>query len=311
MATKARDYYEILGVTKQATDKDIRAAYRKLARQYHPDLNPGNKSAEARFKEIQRAYEVLSDPDKRKQYDQFGPAWEMAGQAPPRDGYGTTRGRPHRTETTYDFGDLGDLGDDGIDLGDILGRVFGGFGGRAETRARRGRDVEQPVTITLDEAYAGTVRLIEVVGETGEARRLEVKIPAGVKDGSRVRVAGEGGPGVGGGARGDLYLVVTVRPHQVFERKGDDLHSEIPVPLTQAVLGGEVQVPTLKGRVALKIPPETQNGRIIRLAGLGMPHLSGGGRGDLLAKVRVVLPTRLTEREKELFQQLQQLRPGA
>lgn len=297
----------MLGVSKQASDKEIRAAYRKLARQYHPDLNPGDKAAEARFKEIQQAYEVLSDTEKRKRYDQFGHAWEYGGQEPQSGDFRSRYSRRYETGTPFDFGDLTD---EGFDLGDILGRVFGGRTG-AQTRTRRGRDVEQPVSITLEEAYHGTVRLIEVLGETGEARRLEVKIPAGVRDGSRVRVAGEGAPGIGGGPRGDLYLVIGVRPHQTFERKGDDLHCEIPVPLTQAVLGGEVQVPTLGGRVALKIPAETQNGRVIRLAGQGMPRLGGTGRGDMLAKVRVVLPTGLSAREKELFEEMRRVRPGA
>jgi len=308
VATRARDYYEVLGVSKQASDKDIRAAYRKLARQYHPDLNPGNKAAEARFKEIQQAYEVLGNPESRKKYDQFGHAWEYAGQGPSTGGFRPGSGQWRTTETPFDFGDLGA---EGFDLSDVLGRVFGGFGGsRTQTRARRGRDVEQPVTITLEEAYGGTTRLIEVLGENGEPRRLEVKIPAGVRDGSRVRVAGEGGPGLGGGPRGDLYLVIGVRPHQTFERKGDDLHLDVPVPLTMAALGGEVQVPTLKGRLALRIPPETQNGRVIRLAGQGMPRLGGDGHGDMFAKVRVVLPSSLSPRERELFEELRRLRPG-
>lgn len=310
MATKSRDYYEVLGVGRQATDKEIRAAYRKLARQYHPDLNPGDKTAESRFKEIQQAYEVLSDAEKRKKYDQFGANWEHVGQAPPQG----SRSGGRTTYTTTDIPyDLGDLGGEGVDLGDILGRVFGGFGGRTSTQARprRGQDVEQPVSVTLDEAYRGTARLVEVLGENGEPRRLEVKIPPGVRDGSRVRVAGEGGPGVGGGARGDLFLVIGVLPHPGFERKGDDVTAEIPVPLSTAMLGGEVAVQTLKGRLALRIPPETQNGRTFRLAGQGMPKLGGGGSGDFFAKVRVVLPTSLTPEERELFAKLRDRRPQA
>ncbi len=307
MASRTRDYYEVLGVTRTATDKEIRAAYRKLARQYHPDLNPGNKAAEARFKEIQQAYEVLGNPDSRKKYDQFGAAWEYAGQGPQPGGYRPGPGPQRTTETPFDFGDLGA---DSFDLGDVLGRVFGGFGGsRTQTRPRRGRDIEQPVTITLEEAYSGTTRLVEVLSEGGEPRRLEVKIPAGVRDGSRVRVAGEGGPGIAGGPRGDLYLVISVRPHQTFERKGDDLYTDVAVPLTAAALGGEVQVPTLKGRLALKIPAETQNGRVIRLAGQGMPRLGGTGHGDIYARVKVVLPSGLSARERELFEELRRLRP--
>jgi DnaJ-class molecular chaperone len=310
MATKSRDHYETLGVNRKATDKDIRAAYRKLARQYHPDLNPGDKSAEARFKEIQQAYEVLSDAEKRKKYDQLGANWEMFGQAPP------TSGQRYGTRTTYTpTGDVpidfGDLGGERVDIGDILGRVFGGFGGRTttQTRPRRGQDVEQPVSVTLEEAYRGTTRLVEVLGEGGEPRRLEVKVPAGVREGSRIRMAGEGGPGVGGGERGDLFLIISVLPHPTYERKGDDLTAEVPVPLTTAVLGGEVPVQTLKGRLALRIPPETQNGRTFRLAGQGMPKLGGKGAGDFLARVRVVLPTSLSAEEREIFERLRERRP--
>lgn len=311
MATKSRDYYEVLGVGRKATDKDIRAAYRKLARQYHPDLNPGDKTAESRFKEIQQAYEVLSDAEKRKKYDQFGANWEHAGQQPPPQG---SRYGGGTTYTTTDVPyDLGDLGGEGVDLGDILGRVFGGFGGRTSTQARprRGQDIEQPVSITLEEAFRGTTRQVEVLGENREPRRLEVKVPAGVRDGSRVRVAGEGGPGLGGGARGDLFLVIGVLPHPAFERKGDDVTAEIAVPLTIAMLGGEVAVQTLKGRLALRIPPETQNGRTFRLAGQGMPKLGGKGAGDFLAKVRVVLPTGLSPEERDLFAKLRDRRPDA
>ncbi len=319
MATTSRDYYEILGVSRAATDKEVRAAYRKLARKYHPDLNPGDKTAEARFKEIQAAYDVLSDAEKRKQYNQFGHAFERASQGPPpgpqpqsgfRRPYTRTPPRPgdvpFETETS---------GADDFDLNDLLSRVFGGFSGRPETQsqtqARRGRDVEQPVELTLEEAYAGTTRLVQALGDAGATRRIEVKLPAGVKDGSRVRAAGEGGPGIGGGPNGDLFLVVTVKPHATFERKGDDLHAEAPVPLTVAVLGGEVQVQTMKGRVALKIPAETQNGQVIRLGGMGMPKLGATGAGDMLAKVRVVLPTGLGKRERELFEELRKVRPSA
>lgn len=318
MAGKPRDYYEVLGVGKGSSDKEIRAAYRKLARQYHPDLNPGDKTAEARFKEIQQAYEVLSDADKRKKYDQFGADFERVGQAPPGggfEGFRTRTGRPPRPSEAggipYDFGDLGT--EEGMDIGDILGRVFGGFGGGGggQARPRRGRDLEQPVSVSLEEAYGGTARLIEVRSESGETKRLEVKIPPGVRDGSRIRVAGEGGPGVGGGPRGDLYLVVGVKPHPSYERKGDDIYFDAPVPLTVAILGGEVPVQTLKGRIALKIPPETQNGQVIRLGGLGMPLLGGKGRGDAYARVKVVLPTGLTSEERQKFVDLQHMRAGA
>jgi|DewCreStandDraft_1066081.scaffolds.fasta_scaffold02209_3 DnaJ-class molecular chaperone len=304
MPTTARDYYEILGVPRNATEKEIRQAYRRLARKYHPDVNPGDKEAEQKFKEIQEAYEVLSDPEKRAKYDRYGHAWRQAEQgfAGPTPDFETPG-------MGFDFRTFAEE----FDLGSLFDRFFGGGGRAGRTTWAppiRGQDIEQPVELSLEEAYHGTTRLIEVPSPTG-ARRIEVRIPPGVTDGTRVRVAGEGGPGFAGGPRGDLYLVVSIRPHPLFERKGDDLYTEVAVPLYTAILGGEVPVQTLKGRVMLKIPPETQNGRVFRLAGLGMPRLHGSGHGDLYAKVRVVLPTNLTERERALFEELRRLRPTA
>ncbi|HEX7364157.1 MAG TPA: DnaJ C-terminal domain-containing protein [Dehalococcoidia bacterium] len=324
----AKDYYAILGVGRTATDKDIKQAYRRLARKYHPDVNPGDKSAEARFKEINEAYEVLSDLEKKKKYDQFGDQWQFAdqfGKAGQRAQWGDFG--KEGTYTTFDFGDLGDLGD-------IFGGIFQGAGSRAGRATARPRSLEHPVDVTLEEAYQGTKRVIQVQGEevcptcagTGRVgrgrctvcggagrvlrpRRLEVKIPAGVTDGSRVRIAGQGSQGYGG-ARGDLYLIVRVLPHQIFERKADDLHTEISIPLATAMLGGEVAVPTLKGQVALKIPPETQNGKVFRLSSQGMPHLNDSSKGDLFAKVKVVLPTGLSPQERRLFEQLKSFRPN-
>jgi molecular chaperone DnaJ len=322
----SKDYYSILGINRSASDKDVKQAYRRLARKYHPDVNPGDKSAEARFKEINEAYEVLSDTEKRKKYDQFGSQWQNADQFA-KAGQGAQwdfgKGGAYRT---YDFGDLGDLGD-------IFGGVFQGFGASGR-QAAKPRSIEHPVDVTLEEAFQGTKRVIQMqseeicptcngTGRTGRTRcstcggsgrllkprRLEVKIPAGVTDGSRVRIAGQGSQG-SGGARGDLYLIVRVLPHQVFERKGDDLHAEIPIPLVTTMLGGEVAVPTLKGKVALKIPPETQNGKVFRLTGQGMPHLNDSSRGDLFARVKVVLPTGLTPQERQLFEQLKTYRPN-
>ena len=325
----SKDYYAILGVSRTATDKEVKQAYRRLARKYHPDVNPGDKSAETRFKEINEAHEVLSDPEKRKKYDRFGDQWQnaeqfaKAGQGAQRD-FG--RGGAY---TTFDFGDLGDLGD-------IFSGAFQGFGTGAGTarRAARPRSIEHPVDVTLEEAYQGTKRVMQLQAEepcqtcggTGRVgrtrcstcggsgrllkpRRLEVKIPAGVRDGSKVRIAGQGGQGYGG-SKGDLYLIVRVLPHQVFERKGDDLHTEIAIPLVTAMLGGEVGVPTLKGKVALKVPPETQNGKVFRLAAQGMPHLNDSSRGDLFAKIKVLLPTKLTPQERQLFEQLRTYRPN-
>ena len=329
----SKDYYEVLGVTRKATEKEIKQAYRKLARKYHPDVNPGDTSAEAKFKEVNAAYEVLSDADKRKKYDQFGENWQYADQyaeaARQRGPFGDFAGPSGYT--VYDFGDIGSQAGD---FDDILGNLFGGLGGRKTSRRpRRGQDIDHPIEVTLEEAYHGTTRNIEIqaestcdvcggkgaianapcyacrgLGRVLKPQRLEVKIPAGVKDGSRVRVAGKGGPGYSGGSSGDIYLVVSVRPHHSFQRKDSDLHVEVPVSLVDAMLGGEVDVPTLKGKVALKIPAETQNGKVFRLAGQGMPRMGDTKKGDLFAKVRVVLPARLTEKEKELFQELKKLR---
>jgi DnaJ-class molecular chaperone len=277
-----KDYYSILGVARNASEREIKQAYRRLARQYHPDVNPGDKSAEARFKEINEAYEVLSDKEKRQKYDQFGDQW----QAPAWDfSQGGTR--------VY-FGEA--------DLDSLFDDLLQGFRSSRQAQPRRGRDIEYPVAVTLEEAYHGTTRTIS----RGDGECLEVKIPPGVRDGSRVRLADKGGQGYGGG-RGDLYLVISVKPHPLFERRGNNLYVGVVVPLVVAMLGGEVEVPTLKGKLALKIPPETQNGRIFRLAGQGMPHLGNSSQGDLLAKVKVVLPANLTQQEKELFKQLGQL----
>jgi molecular chaperone DnaJ len=321
-----KDYYSILGIGRNASDKEIKQAYRKLARQYHPDVNPGDKTAEEKFKHINEAYEVLSDPAKRQKYDQFGDQWQYADQF-------AQAGR--RQAPSWDFGQGGTSFHFGADdLGSLFGDLFGAGTRGRRVRPRRGRDIEYPIEITLEEAYRGSAHTIALQTEepcavckgTGQIRnvscatcrgagvipsvkRLEVKVPAGVKDGSRVRVAGKGEPSYSGGASGDLYLVVSVKKHRLFERRGDDLYVEVPVPLTVAVLGGEVQVPTPKGtKLALKIPAETQNGRAFRLAGQGMPHLGNATRGVLFAKVNVVLPTSLSPEEKKLFEQLSKLR---
>jgi molecular chaperone DnaJ len=325
-----KNYYDLLGLKKNATDKEIKQAYRRLARQYHPDVNPGNKSAEAKFKEINAAYEVLSDKTKRQKYDKYGDKWQYADQIEQAEReqaqyQGFTPGGG-----SYRFG--GDV--EGLDS--IFDELFGGRtrGFTRRPQARRGQDMETAIEVTLEEAYSGTQRTISLqveepctacqgtgriqnlpcsvcrgAGLVASIKRIEVKIPAGVTTGSRVRIAGKGQPGYGG-ANGDLYLNITVMPHATLERQGDDLHVNVPVPLTVTILGGEVQVPTLKGKLALKIPAETQNGRVFRLAGQGMPHLRKSTRGDLLAKVNVVLPTRLSEKEKGLFRQLSEIRPA-
>jgi len=288
-----KDYYKILGVSRSASEREIKQAYRKLARQYHPDVNPGDKAAEEKFKQINEAYEVLSDKENRQKYDKYGDQWQYAEQfekARQQQAPGWDFSQGGR-RVYYGEGDYGSLFDD----------LLGGFRfDRGQAQPRRRRSLEHPVEVTLEEAYRGTTRTLSFA----DGKRLEVKVPAGVRTGSRVRLAGKGAQG------GDLYLIVTVKPHPTFERRGDDLYVGVSVPLVVAMLGGEAQVPTLKGKVALKIPPETQNGRSFRLAGQGMPHLGNKSNGDLMAKVRVVLPAKLSAEEKELFKKLGELRPA-
>lgn len=312
-----RDYYTVLGVSRSATEKDIKTAYRKLARKHHPDVNPGDKKSEAQFKEIGEAYSVLSDPEKRKKYDRWGHDWEKIEQA--QAAGANVRGRPGSTSYTWSSaggGAPGSYNFESEDLGGLFEQLFGrAAGGRTRVRSapRKGKDLEQPVEIMLEEAFNGTQRTFSIQdSQSGEIRTVEVKIPAGATEGLRVRIAGKGEPGLGGAAAGDLYLIVSVKPHPLFERDGDDLRVKVPTPLYTALLGGEVMVPTPKGsQLALKVPPETANGQRIRLAGQGMPHLNGSGRGDLFAEVTVQLPKNLTSREKDLFAELARARGAA
>jgi curved DNA-binding protein len=307
--TAKRDYYAVLGVPRTASTKDIKTAYRKLARKHHPDVNPGDKQAEQLFKEIGEAYAVLSDPEKRQKYDRWGHDWEKIDQAQRAGGGVPGGGRTY----TWSSASPGGFTIDSDDIGGLFEQLFGRAGGgrtRVRTAPRRGSDIEQPVEITLEEAFAGTQRTFQILDpQTGATRSVEVKIPAGAYDSLRVRVAGKGEPGYGGGQAGDLYLVVSVLPHPTFERDGDDLRVKVPTPLYTAVLGGEVMVPTPKGsRLALKVPPETANGQRIRLAGQGMPRLNSSSRGDLYAEISVQVPRSLSERERELFVELARLR---
>jgi curved DNA-binding protein len=313
MPVEYKDYYKTLGVSKNASAEEIKKAYRKLARQHHPDINK-KPEAEKRFKEINEANEVLSDPEKRKRYDTVGPEWERFRQGGQQPGgfqwvyTGQPGADPFNGGEAGGFSDffrtLFGEGQTDFDAGPLFGRPTA-----RRRRSVAGADVESEVEITLAEAYKGTERSVEMRLPDGATRRLSVKIPAGVRDGQRIRLAGQGAPGSAGGPSGDLFLRVRVRPHPVFQRDGDDLRLDLPVALHEALLGAEVTVPTLKGRVSLRIPPETQNGRTIRLAGQGMPRATGGF-GDLYVTVKVVLPTKLTEKERELVNELATTRAG-
>jgi curved DNA-binding protein len=308
-----KDYYKTLGVKKGASDKEIKRAFRRLAREHHPDVNPDDPQAEERFKEVNEAHEVLSDPEKRRKYDQLGADWQRwqqrgGGQGDFDWGQWTT-GRPGgRVNVRYGTPeDLQDLFGGDSPFSDFFSQVFGGTGGsprsggfQYQMRPQRGQDFEQPLEITLQEAYHGTSRILQ-----SDAQRLEVKIPAGAKTGTRVRMRGEGGGSATGGAAGDLYLRVTVLPDARFQRQDDDLLTTVPVDLYTMALGGEVRVPTMAGDVVLTIPAGTQSGRTFRLRGKGMPRLREPDKhGELYAKVEVRLPKRLNARQQELFEEL-------
>jgi molecular chaperone DnaJ len=358
-ATGRKDFYEVLGVSKTATDKEIKQAYRKLARKYHPDVNPGDKSAEARFKEISEAYEVLSDPEKRRKYDAMGSHAFSFGGGP---GGGTYTYSPGGVE--FEFGNLNDIGD-------LLGDIFGGGGAARRGGTSRGQDLTYQMEISLEEAFHGGQRSFVLstqgpcptchgsgaapgatlntcgackgsgrargfagfslgtnvcekcggrgqvpsqpcpkchgVGQVETPHRVTVTIPPGIAEGQKLKVSGQGDPGRGGAPPGDLLLSVKIKPHPLFERKGDDLYLDLPVTFAEAALGGEVQVPTLSGTVRASLRPGVQPGQTVRLSGLGMPR-RGGGRGDLYIRPRVVVPRNLSERERQLIEELKGLR---
>ena len=328
-----KDYYQTLGVAKNAPAKEIKQAFRKLARKHHPDVNPGDKAAEAKFKEINEAYEVLGDPDKRRKYDELGANWRMYEQAQqqgggwpggaPFGGFGGGFGEGGGTWTinmggpgggyrTMSQEEMNEMFGTEDPFSDFFKTFFGGGGARESAggrqarapRSHKGRDIEHEVELTLEEAYHGAMRRISIK-QGGHARSVDVRIPAGVKDGSRVRAAGEGESGSNGGMAGDLYLRVKLKPHPVFERKGSDLYAKVAVPVTTAVLGGEAQVPTITGSVRLKIPETTQGGQVFRLKGHGMPTVGKPEeRGDLYATVDVQLPRALTKDQRHHYEAL-------
>jgi molecular chaperone DnaJ len=346
----AESLYETLGVAKNASADELKKAYRKLARQYHPDRNPGDDESEAKFKEVQQAYDVLSDPEKRKQYDTFGSA----------------NGRPGAGPTNVDFGDF--------DLGDIFGGLFGGAGGRGgrggrpqQQRGQRGSDVEVEVRISFEDSLKGLQTTVPVTLElachtchgTGAApgtapkrcpvcegtgvvatsqglfalqqpcpncrgngtivdtpcptchgsgrerrtKRYTVRIPAGVKDGTKIKLKGKGEAGWGGAPAGDLFVVTRVEPSKLYERRGDDLVLDVPVTFGEAAMGATVEIPTPDGRVSLKIPSGSQDGKLLRVKGRGSPKLNGSGRGDLLARLRVAVPSKLSKAERAALEE--------
>jgi curved DNA-binding protein len=339
MPVKYKDYYESLGVSRDASEADIKKAFRKLAREYHPDVAKNKKQAEEKFKEINEAYEVLSDPAKRKRYDELGANWSSGADFRPPPGWESFGGRggfqghgPRGEEFEFHFGGTG-FSDFFEQLFGSRGRGTGGFGrgggfAEEESSRERGRDIEGDIMVTLEEAMRGSVRSVSVrhgapcehCGGTGQRARhvcnvcggsgqvaktetYQVKIPPGVTEGQRLRVAGRGEAGVGGGAAGDLYLRVRLARHPDFEVDDHNLVHEAELTPWEAVLGANISVPTLNGRVNIKVPPGTQNGQKLRVRGRGLPQRSGGS-GDLIVEMRVEVPVQVTESERKLWEQL-------
>lgn len=307
-----KDYYKILGVNKNASQDEIRREFRKMARKYHPDANPDDPKAEEKFKEFGEAYEVLKDPQKRARYDQLGANWKQYAHA----GAGWPGGG--RRTYTYDFRDRGfsfeDLGRDFSDFFEMFfgrgaderfsgfGPGFGSqFGREAGANMQKGQDMQSSLNITLREAYSGTQRSLKLQRE-GKVRTVNVKIPKGIKDGGKIRVAGEGAKSPVGGPGGDLYLVINIAPHNFFTRKEDNLYCEVPVTIKEAFYGAKIDIPTFSEKIMVSVPPKTQSGRTLRLKGKGMPKLRGGGFGDLYAKIKLVLPEKLTDEQKKHFE---------
>jgi len=311
---KYKDYYQILNVPRSATDKEIKASYRKLARQFHPDANKGNKASEEKFKEIAEAYEVLKDPEKRKRYDQLGSNWKSGEQFRPP---------PDFSNFNFDFGDLTGKGSPFSDFFEaIFGQAFGQEGmprpgqagpGRPQQRpggpqmGRSPLDQEAEIELTLEEVAKGTVRTLQISGPQVKTKTIEVKIPAGVRAGSKIRVPGEGAKSPVNQASGDLYLKVKIKPHEEFTMEGDNLVCNVNISPAQAVVGTETSVPTLEGPVKIRIPAGTQNGRMLRLRGRGLPKLKQADRGDILVRTKIMIPTELSDRERELYNELAKL----
>lgn len=296
-----KDFYAVLGVSRTASPEELKKAYRKLAMKYHPDKNPGDKKAEESFKELTEAYETLSDPKKKEMYDQFGFAGAHQGFA------GAGAGGPG-------FGGFGGhqggfSGEDFQDIfGDIFGETFGGGrGGFRQTRKQRGADLRYTLSISFEESALGTEKTISFMRQKGsqdETARLSVKVPAGVKQGQRLKLAGEGDRSPQGGANGDLYVIINVQEHPLFKREEDEVYIDVPVSYVDAILGSEIEVPTLTGRVALRVPPGTYSGQVMRLKNKGFPKQGGFGSGDMLVRILVDTPSSLTSEQKDLVKEL-------
>jgi curved DNA-binding protein len=305
MPVQFRDYYETLGVGRSATPEEIKSAFRKLARKHHPDIAKDKKTAEEKFKEVNEAYEVLSDPEKRKKYDEFGQGWQQAGGQPPPE-WQEFRG-PGAGGVEFQFGGTG--------FSDFFEHLFGGrrrggfsaFGQEFSEMPERGQDVQADILVTLEEALNGSVRKISFRrGDSKKQETFTVKIPKGVREGQLIRLAGQGGPGAAGGQPGDLFLRVRLQQHPDFRVEGGDVYHDLELPVYQAVLGCEIHVPTLEGMAKLRIPTGTQNGKKFRLPGKGLP-LKGGDRGDLYVVVEVQLPEHISSEELALWKQIAEL----
>ena len=334
MAVKTKDYYELLGVSRSASADEIKTAYRKLARKFHPDLNPGDKTAEERFKQLQEAYDVLSEAENRKLYDQHGDNWRVVKQggaapAPGWEGTRTTGGPQGFDFTDFDFGGFrGGSGGAGFD---IFEEMFGRTNRGRSTRSNRGQDVEAELEVSLEEAHRGGRRTLQLqvedicptcngsgvkdnqtcqtcggAGQVPKVKTLEVNIPAGVRDGSIVRLAGQGGPGMSGAQAGDLYLQIRVRPHPVFTVRGDDVEVERPIAPWEAVLGARIDVPTIDGQVEVTVPAGAQTGQRLRLRGQGL-NKRRGGRGDEYVRLKIVVPKEVNPEERRLFEELRRV----
>jgi len=321
-----KDYYKILGVSKNASQDEIKKAYRKLAVKYHPDKNPNNKETENRFKDINEAYEVLKDPEKRKKYDQLGANWKQyenagfsGGQGSGFGGFDWSQfgGRPGSGRTYHFEGDMDDLfGETGSGFSDFFNMFFGGMGGMGSSaaqgfgshssRASKGQDLQAEIELSVYEAYHGTSRILNVDGH-----KLRINTKPGAYDGQELRIKGKGGKGSGGGPSGDIYLKIKVRPDQEYQIEGHDIIKEVAVDLYTAVLGGKIRVNTLSGVINVTVPKGTQPGKMLRLRGKGMPwHNQPGKYGDLLLRLKVSIPENLSAKEEKLFKELKEMNEG-